>query len=272
MFTDQRLYRARALEPLGALGDVLYIIDNSGPVTASDGPFFAIVGSEPVEGLGPHGLFPIWSQGAAAIAGYGTAPGNTNLPAGTPTGSIVNGTFAEFNNPTALQQAKKQLLHCRFNLKFSALTGVVTHDMELQVFMPAAAGKFGINAISPGFINAANQFGDAADQIVTPAQGAQQAVPTFAPAVHPRDDAGSREMFIFELNGPKFRLWNNGSASLTAGMAFLRIWGFRYDLFPLYDDGSWVNRWVHGRIRRAPPSDSRIIVVPTAPFGATGSY
>jgi hypothetical protein len=124
----------------------------------------------------------------------------------------------------------------------------------------------------------ADQMQDPSDAIDSPAAAANQALPAVYPAVHPRDDAGGREMFIWELNGPKFRLWNNSASALSAGMVFLRIWGFRYDLAPLTpnsnagDSGQWVARWVYGRMRLAPPSDSRIIVVPTAPFQATGSY
>jgi hypothetical protein len=271
MITDQRLYRARALEPLTELGGVLFLCDQSGPMTTDDGPFFAVVGAEPFEGLGTHGVFPIWSQGALP-AGYGTAPGNVVAPSGMPTGTIAAGAFAEYNNPTPLQQLKKQLMHCRFNLEPLALTGPKEHDLELQVFLPAGAGKYGINAISPGYVNMVNQFPDPASQVDSPAQGANQTTGTVAPAVHPKDDASTREFFLYGLNGPKFRLWNNGSASLSAGTVTLRMWGFRYDLAPLYQDNSWRPTWLYGRVRKAPPYPGQIIVVPTAPYGATSSY
>lgn len=268
MLTDQPLFRARALEPLTALGGVLYLLDQTGPLG-----YFAVLGIEPIEGLQPHDQFMIWSQGAAAPAGYGTGPGNTSLPAGTPTGSIAAGSFAEFSQPAALQQLRNQLLHCRFTIKATALTGINVHDLELQVFLPTASGRFGINGLGgAGYLNMSAQAQDPADSTVLPAQGAAQALPAAFPAVSPLDQINSRELFILGLNGPKFRLWNNGAASVTAGTVGLRIRGNRYDLAALSQDLTWVKRWVYGRLRMAPPVDGPIPVVQTATFAQTTGF
>lgn len=271
-YTDQRLYRARALEPIVALGDVLYLLDQSGPISKYDSPYFAVVGIEPVRGLTPHNLLILWSQ-AGTLAGYGTAIGSTTLIPEVASGNINNGNFVEVNNPKILQQGVKQLFHTRFALKSLALTGPKEQDIELQVYMPGAAGKFGILAASPGFVNMVDQFQDQSDVIDAPAQGANQTLPAAFPLIAPRDDANLSEMFIWEINGPKFRIWNNGSAAATAGAIGVRMWGFRYDLAPLTPNkATWVDQWVYGRVRKAPPCPNRIVVVPTAPFGATSSY
>ena len=110
------------------------------------------------------------------------------------------------------------------------------------------------------------------DAIDSPAQNANQSLPAVFPSVHPRDQANLSEMYIFEINGPTFKLWNNGSASVTAGVVALRVWGFRYDLVPLTYDGTWQKRWVYGKMQPAPVADRAIVVVQTATYTASGSY
>lgn len=273
MYTDQRLFRARALEPIAGLGDVLFMLDQKGPLAKGPSPYYTIAGIEPVFGIGPHGLLVLYSQGAAAPAGYGTQPGNTTLIPEAATGNIVAGVSVSIANPKILQQGPSQLFQCRFSLRPLALTGIKEHDVELQTFMPGALGKFGILGASPGFLNMVDQFQDPADAIDSPIQNNNQTLPATYPAVHARDQGNLTEMFVWEINGPTFKLWNNGVATLTAGVIALRIWGFRYDLVPLDPkDGGWGPRWVYGGIRPAPPVDRAIIAVQTATYTAQGSY
>jgi len=269
-FTDGRLFRDRALEPVCGIGDVLFLLDQKGPLTKA--PWWFVKGIEPVFGLGPHGLMIIWSQSAAGAAGYGTGVGNQALPDQAATGNIGAGAYADINNSKLLQQGPQQLFQMRFALKPLALTGPKEHDIELQVYLPGSAGKFGILGASPGYYNMADQLQDPGDVIDSPAQGANQTLPAAFPAVHARSQNNLTEMFIFEINGPRFRLWNNGSVALTAGLIGLRIWGFRYDLEPIWPDNSWVKRWVYGGLRPAPPIDRAIPVVQTAVYTGQGTF
>lgn len=275
MLTDQRLFRARALEPVAALGDVLYLLDQSGPLSSQrfSTPYFAVAGIEPVRGLAPHNLLLLWSQAGTAPAGYGTGIGNTNLIPEAASGNIAQSASVKIANPKILQQGPRQLFHMRFTVKTLALTGIKEHDLEVQVFNPSASARFGLANASPGFINMSDQMQDPADAIDSPAQNANQTLPAAYAAVHPRDQENLTEMFIWEINGPTFQIWNNGSASLTAGAIGIRIWGFRYDLQPLNynQDEGWVNRWVYGRLRAAPPSDKPIVVVPSAGILSSGA-
>src|SRR5690348_11975851 len=108
MFTDQRLFRARALEPVAALGDVVLLLDQQGPV--KKGPFFFVAGIEPVFGLGPHGMVLIYNQAglASAPAGYGTQVNSTQCIPEAATGNIAAGASAKIANPKILQGAKGQ--------------------------------------------------------------------------------------------------------------------------------------------------------------------
>lgn len=269
-YSDQRLFRARALEPIAALGDVLFLLDQKGPLAKAQ--YWFVKGIEPVFGLGPHGLMILWSQAAGGAAGYGTGVGNQTLPDQAQSGNINSGASVTINNSKLLQQGPQQLFQMRFNLRPLALTGIKEHDLELQTFLPASAGKFGILGASPGFYNMADQFQDPADSIDSPAQNANQTLPAAFPAAHSRDQSNLTEMFIWEINGPRFVLWNNGSAALTAGLIGLRIWGFRYDLEPMVPDSSWTKRWVYGGMRAAPPIDRAIPVVQTAVFTGIGTF
>jgi hypothetical protein len=270
-YTDQRLFRARALEPIAGIGDVLFLLDQKGPLFKA--PFWFIKGIEPVFGLGPHGLMIIWSQAAAGAAGYGTAVGSQALPDQAATGNIAAGAYVDINNSKLLQQGPQQLFQMRFALRPLALTGAVKEqDLELQVYLPGSAGKFGILGASPGYYNMVDQLQDPADAVDSPAQNANQALPAVFPAVHSRDQNNLTEMFVWEINAPRFRLWNNGGATITAGLVGLRIWGFRYDLEPLFPDGTWVNRWIYGGLQKAPPIDRAIPVVQTAVYTGQGTF
>ena len=273
MYTDQRLMRARAFEPIAAIGDVLYLLDQSGPIKkyASPEPYFLVMGIEPVPAIAPHGLLILWSQSAAGVAGYGLAPGNQNLIPEAQTGSIVAGASTTISNPRYLQGGPLQLIQYRFSVKPLALTGPKEHDMELQVFSPGKLGKFGLANAAPGFINMADQFQDPVDGIDSPAQGANQTLPAAFPAVAARDQQNLGEFFVWEVNGPSFTIWNNGSATLSAGLIGLRLWAFRYDLVPVDPALFAVKRWVYGNYRAAPNTDRPIIIVPTAPYTGTPS-
>lgn len=266
MLTDGRLYRARALEPVASLGDVIFLLDQTGPLQKYGTPFFTVKGIEPIFGLTPHALLLLWSQSATAPAGYGTDVGNTSLIAEAQTGNIAAGGQVKVSNPKILQGQSLQLLHMRFALRTLALTGIKEHDVELQTSI-MSLGKFGLANAAPGFFNMADQFQDPADAIDSPAQNANQTLPAAFPAIHSRDVANLSEMFIWEQSGPVFQIRNNGSASLTAGAIGLRIWGFRLDLVPV--DGAYFTdkRWIFGEIWKCPPAE-RIIVVPTAPYSA----
>jgi len=272
MYTDQRLFRARALEPVAGLGDVVFLLDQSGPV--NKGPFFLVKGIEPVFGLTPHGVLLLWNQAglAAAPAGYGTQPNNTQCIAEAATGNIAAGASVKCSNPKILQGAKGQLLQCRWSLKALALTGADTvQDLEMQVSLPAAAGKFGLLG-GGGYYNMADQLQDAADAVVAPAQNANEALPAAFPNIHPRDSSNLNEMFIWEINGPTFTIFNNGGATITGGSIGIRLWGFRYDLAPLGNDGTWVKRWVYGQMASAPAIDRPIPVIQTATYTQQGTY
>jgi hypothetical protein len=251
--SQQPLYRARRLEPVAGYEDALMIQDQNGPL--AKGPFYGITGIEPVTGLGPHGVFFIWSQGAAP-AGY--AP----LPTGVPAGNIGIGAAASFVNPVALQLGPLQLLQMRWHIEPVALVGGVADDVDIAV-LQGAIPRFGVPGQAPGAFNMAEQFQDPGDGVSGPAQGANEALPAAFPAVHPRDQANLNELFIFENNGPTFKVINNAVAALSGGAIGLRIWGFRYVLSLLVDDGSWTNRFLAGAWRRA-PQVPRIVTVPIA--------
>lgn len=266
MLTDQRLYRATAFEPVLGYDDVAMLIDQGGPVTKYNTPFYAVQGVRPAFGFGPHGLFLIWSQ-AAPPAGY------TPAPAGMPTGNIAAaGGQAQFAAPAGLQLGNYQLIQVRFAMEVLALTGAVSlHDLDLQQSFGTAA-DFGIAPIQ-GRLNMQDQFQSPGDSIVDPAQNAVKALPAAYPAAHPRDIANLTETFWFENNPPTYTLINNGGAIITGGTVGLRFWGFRYSLLPLVDpgDGSWQPRWLAGAYRKA-PAGVRIVTIPTVPPTGTSTY
>src|ERR1700694_1282806 len=253
MCTPSKLYQARALEPVAGYEDVLMVQDQNGPL--AKGPFYGITGIEPVTGLGPHGVFIIWSQGAAP-AGFGP------LPAAAPTGNIGIGGSASYTNPAALQLGPLQLLQMRFHVEPLALVGGVADDVDIAV-LQGAIPRFGVPGQAPGVFNMAEQFEDPGDGISGPVQGANEALPAAFPAVHPRDQANLTELFIFENNGPTFKVINNAVAALSGGAIGLRIWGFRFVLSLLVDDGSWQSRFLAGAWRRA-PLVPKIVTVPIA--------
>src|SRR5437868_6801087 len=121
-FSDSRLFRARALEPVLAINEIALILDQNGPIRKYGSPFMQVLGVEPVFGLGNRGLTVIWTQGTIT-AGY-------SLPAGAPTGSITAGSSVQFVNPTILQNGPRQLTQLRFNLAATALTGTVIDDFD----------------------------------------------------------------------------------------------------------------------------------------------
>jgi hypothetical protein len=278
VFTDTRLYRARAFEPALGYDDVAFLLDQNGPITGKyKTPFFGIRSVKKVRGPGAHGLLLIWNQGASPVTGYGTPSGT--LPPGCPTGSIAAGAVATFPQPTSLNLLQQQLLQFRYAVRPLALTGPKEHDLDVQVLWGQMA-DYGLPNASPGNVNMADQSQDAADAIDSPAQGANQALPAVFPAVHTRDQENLSESWIFEQNTPTFKVLNNGSGSATGGAVGLRIWGFLYDLAPIADDGqtTWGTRWIAGAFRRAPLSApdgtpiGRIVTVPTAPFTGQGAY
>jgi hypothetical protein len=270
-FTDQRLYRARGLEPVAGYNEIVMLADQAGPIQKYKSPFFQVGGIEPIQGLGPHGAIVIYSQAAAAPAGY-------EFPTGAASGTIVAAGSTQAINMARFQQGPKQLLQARFSIEFLALTGAVVHDIDVQLYQPSAVGRFGTLNQSPGFLNAADQFQAPADQIVDPAQGALRALPAAFPALHPADVANLREFFVWEINGPTWKIINNGAASLTAGTVLIRLWGFRYDLIPLTPDypQPWAQTLVFGTVRKT-PVDPRgaplpFTTIPLAPFAGTGQY
>lgn len=268
MYTDQRLYRARALEPVAALGDHVFLLDQSGPIKKYKSPYFAVASVRPFRAPTPHGVLLLYAQAGAAPAGYGTAPGNTTLIPEAASGNLAAGAAVTIANPKLLQAANLQLVQMRFAIKPLALTGIKEHDVELQVFPFGKLGAFGLFNANPGYFNMAEQFQDPADAIDSPAQNANQTLPAAFPAVGPSDQANLSEFFYFEQNGPTFVISNNGSAALTAGSIGLRMWGFVYDLVEVDPGYLEHDRWVWGSIRKAPSIDRPIITIPTAPYTA----
>lgn len=266
MQTDQRLYRATAFEPALGYDDVAFLIDQGGPVTKYNTAFYGVQGVRPAGGFGPHGLFLIWTQGAAP-AGY------SPLPQGIPTGNIA--AFpgqVTFQAPAGLQLGNYQLIQVRFAMEVLALTGAVSlHDLDVLQSVGTAA-DFGIATIQ-GHLNMQDQFQSPADQTVDPAQNANKALPAAFPFAHPRDIANLTETFWFENNPPSWTVVNNGGAAITGGSVGLRFWGFRYSLIPLVDpgDSSWGTRWIAGAYRRA-PLGQRIVAIPVVPPTGTSTF
>jgi hypothetical protein len=279
VLTDQPLFRARAFEPLAALGDVVFLLDATGPLSKYTTPFFVVAGIMPVFGVSTHGTLILWNQASAAVAptGYGLQPGGTTMiPEAKGGANLAAGGSVSIANPQILQGQPMQLLQWRFSMRTLALTGPKEHDIELQVTSPGKTPLFGIAQASPGFINMLDAMQDPADAIDSPAQTANQTLPAAFPNIHPRDDANMREFFVFEDNGPTFQIWNNGVA-ITAGAIGVRLWGFRYDLvemdprYLLKENGGSL-RWIYGQMRAAPPTEARIRVIPTVPYTGTAAH
>lgn len=279
MLTDQPLFRARGFEPLAGLGDVVFLLDATGPISKYTTPFFVVAGIMPVFGVSTHGLLLLYNFASATVAptGYGLQPGGTTMiPEAKGGAGIAAGGSVSIANPQILQGQPMQLLQWRFSLRTLALTGPKEHDIELQVTSPGKTPLFGVAQASPGFVNMLDAIQDPADAIDSPASGANQTLPAAYPVIHPRDDANTREFFVFEDNGPTFQIWNNGVA-ITAGAIGVRLWGFRYDLvemdprYLLKENGGQM-RWIYGQMRAAPPTESRIRVIPTVPYTGTAAH
>jgi hypothetical protein len=260
-FTDTRLWRARALEPVVALNELVLLVDSNGPVRKRVSPFYQVVGVQPIFGFNAHGVLVIWTQG--------TIPAGYTLPAGAPTGTITAGSSVQFVNPTILQNGPSQLTQLRWAIRPLALTGVQVDDIDVQFFM-GSIGMFGTLNASPGFANMADQYPPASDVSLEPAQAANMTAVTGTPSHHTRDLANLSEFFVWENNAPTIKVINNGAASLTAGTIALRMWGFRYDLAVIGPDGSWQSALVMGTSVKAPPV--KFVTIPVAPFVGTGSY
>jgi hypothetical protein len=277
VFTDQRLWRARAFEPILGYEDVAFLLDQSGPVTGKySTPFFGIRGIRKIRGLGAHGVLLIWSQSSTPPAGYGHNEPAAGLPPNCPTGNINAGAQATYANVQPLQLQQQQLLQFRFSVRPLALTGPKEHDIDVQVIWGALTEFALVNAPS-GVINMADQTQDPADAIDSPAQGANQTLPAAFPAVKAQDQETLTEGWIFEQNSPNFRITNNGSTNLTGGAIGIRLWGYLYDVMPL--DGSegqtqYAPKFIAGAWRRCPviPSPGRVVAIPTAPFAGQGNY
>lgn len=267
MYSDQRLYRARALEPVAGFGDVVFLLDQAGPLKKYASPYFSVASVRPFKGPTPHGVLILYAQSGAAPAGYGTDVGNTTLIAEAASGTLNAGlSAAPVTNPKILQAGTLQLVQARFMVKPLALTGPKEHDIELQVKPFGQIGGFGLYNAAPGFFNMADQFQDPADAVDAPAQGANESLPAAFPAVHPADQSNLSEMFWFENNGPTWIVRNNGTSNLTAGAIGIRIWGFVYDLVELDLGYLKVKRWVYGAVRDAPDIDRPIPTIPTAVY------
>lgn len=269
MFTDQRLFRARGLEPVVGLNEVVLLVDSGGPIRKRASPFYQVSGIQPIFGFNAHGVLVIWTQG--------TIPAGYTLPAGAPTGSITSGSSASFVNPTILQNGPSQLTQLRWAIRPLALTGPKEHDIDLQ-FSAGAQAMFGTINASPGFANMIDQFEQPMDIADEPAQGANMApgVATATaypgPPSHPADLLGFREFFIWENNAPTIKIINNGASTLSAGTIALRIWGFRYDLAVLTPGvpSAWPSTLVMGNSIPAPPA--KFTTIPVAPFVGTASF
>jgi hypothetical protein len=268
-YTDQRLYRAQALEPVLGYDDVAYLIDANGPVNKyasdSEGPgFFGVKSIRPTFGWGPHGLFVIWTQGAIP-AGYAA-------PTGVPTGSITAGNNATFVAPAQLALGSYGLVQVRWSVGVLALTGAVAlQDLDVTQLVGSIQDFNLPNLSGSGVANMMEQMQEPSDSIVDPAQNANRALPATFPADNPFDNAQLRETFWFENNPPSWRVTNNGGATITGGTVGLRFSGFRYFLSPLLPDGSWLKRWIAGDWRLAPPVQ-RIVTIPTVPATGTTSF
>jgi hypothetical protein len=267
------------MEPIAGLGDVLFLLDSTGPISKYTTPFFVVAGIMPVFGVSTHGLLLLYNFASASASptGYGLQPGGTTMiPEAKGGAGIAAGGSVSISNPQILQGQPMQLLQWRFSLRTLALTGPKEHDIEMQVTSPGKTPLFGVAQASPGFVNMIDALQDPADAIDSPASGANQTLPAAYPSIHPRDDANMREFYVFEDNGPTFQIWNNGAA-ITAGAIGIRLWGFRYDLveldprYLLSGNGAQM-RWIYGQLRAAPPTEGRIRVVATVPYTATAAH
>jgi hypothetical protein len=278
MLTDQPQYRAQAFEPMVGLGDVVFLLDATGPISKYTTPFFVVAGIAPAFGVSTHGLLLLYNQASAAVApaGYGLTPGGTQMiPEAKGGANLAAGGSVVIANPQILQGQPMEFLAWRFSLRTLALTGPKEHDIELAVTSPGKAPLFGVAQAAPGFVNMIDQMQDPADAIDSPATGANQTLPAAYPGIHPKDDANLREFYVWEDNGPTFTIWNNGAA-ITAGAIGIRLWGFKYtmvELDPRYlANGIGQDRWVYGQVRRCPPTDRPIRVLPTVPYSATAAH
>lgn len=267
MFSDgSRLYKAQFMEPIAGHGDCLFLLDQTGPMQKYGTPFFWVKSVQPFFGPTPHALLLLWSQGAAAPAGYGTQPGNTNLIAEAQTGNINAGNFVTIGNPKLIQGAPQQLIQARWLVKTLALTGIKEHDLEVRAYNPGKNAMYGLANAAPGYWNMVDQSQDPADGVDSPAQGSNQTLPAAFPAVNPWDQSSLTEMYIWEQNGPTFEIWNNGSAAVTAGAIGIKLKGFRYDLVPVDAGYFTAERIIWGIKYKCPPTDRPIIVVPTGAY------
>lgn len=265
MFTDQTLYRAQALEPIAGYDDVVMLIDvGEGPATKYGTSFFGVNAIRPIAGLGPHGLFLIWTQANAAPAGYGPLPG------GIASGTIPLGGSVTCNQPPGLNLGSYGLAQVRWTMEIpTALTGVAD-DIDIGVLMQGGQGDFGVPAIQPGRFNMVDQFQSPGDAIADPAQGANKALPAAFPSDNPWDNANLSELYWFESNPPSFQIFNNGAAAQAAGAIGLRFKGFRFLLSPLTPDViPFKPRFLAGKPRMAPDVPGRIVVVPLVPPSGT---
>jgi hypothetical protein len=270
MFSDSRLYRARALEPIASINEILLLVDSNGPIRKRGTPFYQVLGVEPIVGFGPHGVLVIYTQGTVA-ASY-------TLPAGAPTGNIgASGGTAVYANPTILQNGPSQLTQLRWTIRPLALTGPKEDEIDVQISM-GAQGKFGTLNASPGFFNMVDQFEPPMDISDEPAQGANIAPPAATATAYPpppgppHDFHNLSEFFIWENNGPTITITNRSSSALSAGTITMRVKGFRYDLAnvnPTVLPG-WSPQCIMGQSMMAPPV--KFTTVPVAPFVGTASF
>jgi hypothetical protein len=265
-FSDQRLYRARAFEPVAGIHEIVLVTDQSGPIQKYfSGGWFQVAGVRPVIFSQNHGVFTVWTQGSVAST-YA-------LPTGCPTGSIAaSGGKATFPNPVGLQLGPKQAVQARFAIRPLALTGPTVDEIDVQVFNPSGIATFGTMNLSPGFLNMVDQVPMPSDVTVEPAAAATMTQQTSPPALHPRDQANLSELFWFEYNAPTIVVINESTSAASAGSVALRIWAFLYDLVPVGDSPALFEpRLMFGRMGRA-PKGWQGTTLPTAPYMAAAGF
>jgi hypothetical protein len=137
--------------------------------------------------------------------------------------------------PSPLQKLQfkvGQFAQLRFRPKFLVQPTGAVQDYDFQIIYPSGVQRGGFQYVNAVW-NLSNQVSDPTDQILLPAQGANEGYPTLFQGLPAWEFAARTEQYLLEDDGLNVRINNNSSAITAAGALGLEVSGFVYNFVPV---------------------------------------
>ncbi len=240
---------SKVFQPRADLGDIVLLLGQTDFASRDGHSCFEVVGIEGLTLLGQHGAIVVWSQAAAAPAGY-------VLDQNASSGSIASLGQSSTQPLNSLKNAPDELTQVRFLFKFLGTLPAppVVDDLDVQLAQPGSTRRWSV-ANANGVLNMMAQAQLPGDTIVLPAQGANLGLPSAYPQIDPFETgmAQRSELNIWRDQSPAVTVINNGSATLggSTDAVALMVGGFKYKLRPITEFPE-VTRQILGLSVQAP--------------------